>query len=489
MRRRLAGPQAILLLIFFLFGTTNAAINNYPTQGICLSNSPALIAINQIPLLVVALIAISISLDVIAIGYIIGKLVPGTQLTPWVRKEYWEVAKSAMLIAGVYAILVFLGSLSTGIVGVSAPPGGGLSSPFGALTSSTQLYLAGIFCGQALTTPATTVSWMWGDGNTGYGSSASNFYAAPGPYTITATVQNSNGDKVSVSKDINVVASSNPPITFSSDSKSGLGMEIAFSGTQSGQSVSVQSFTSQGALGGSDYVSYLIGLSGGIGFLQSLSVGYYLPIPTPGISFTLGTSFNPYKNTMLLHNIGDSKTYENLINDVIGLIILPTYTIIGMEYYLLPMFVFAGLAFLIPMGIIFRSMPFLRGIGGTLFGIGIGISVILPTTLLIVNLPVTSMVTPYLVSTASSSGSVQPLFGLTPANLPFFTGGAGAVDAFASFSNIFPALNGIVQFSIFCVVQFMLFILDLMITFPLVEAIAKSLGGTIDVEFGRFRIK
>ncbi|MDE1869469.1 MAG: PKD domain-containing protein [Candidatus Micrarchaeota archaeon] len=487
MRREFLGFGVIFLLLF-LFGTNIAATNKYPTQGICLSNSPALITINSIPLLIVSLIAISISLDVIAIGYIIGKLAPGTQLTPWVRKEYWEVAKSALLIAGIYAILVFLGSLSTGLVGVSAPAGGGLSAPFSALTTSSQQYLAGIFCGQALVKTDTAVSWAWGDGGTSFGNSASHIYAAPGTYPITATVQNTNGDKVSVTDQVAVGPTG--ASSFTSDPKTGLGMEIVFSGTQdtSTMSVSTQAYTSEGTTGGSDYVSYLIGLSMGVGFMQGIVVGYYLPVPTPGISFTLGTSFNPYKNTMLLHNIGDAKTYENLINDVMGLIILPTYTIIGMEYYLLPMFAFAGLAFLIPMGIIFRSMPFLRGIGGTLFAIGIGISVVLPSVLLIVNLPITSMITPYILTTPLQTQQ-QSFFGLSPANLPAFPGGAGGADAFGSFSSIYPALNGIIGFSIYCVVQFMLFILDMMITFPLVEALAKSLGGTIDVEFGRFRIK
>ncbi|HVA83249.1 MAG TPA: PKD domain-containing protein [Candidatus Aquilonibacter sp.] len=497
MRRESLGLGVTLLLLLTigtanagvygqLFGTQGATINQYQTQGICLSNSPALITINSIPLIIVSLIAISISLDVIAIGYIIGKLAPGTQLTPWVRKEYWEVAKSAMLIAGVYAILVFLGSLSTGLVGVSAPAGGGLSSPFSALTTSSQQYLAGIFCGQAITKTDTAVSWAWGDGDVGFGTSASHLYATPGTYPITATVQNANGDKVSIEHD--VIVSATGTSSFTSDPKTGLGMEIVFSGTQNMMSVSTQAYTSEGTTGGSDYVSYLIGLSMGVGFMQGVTVGYYLPIPTPGISFTLGTSFNPYKNTMLLHNIGDAKTYENLINDVMGLIILPTYTIIGMMYYLLPMFVFAGLAFLIPMGIIFRSMPFLRGIGGTLFAIGIGISVVLPSVLLIVNLPVTSMITPYILTTPLQTQQ-QSFFGLSPANLPAFPGGAGGADAFGSFSSIYPALNGIIGFSIYCVVQFVLFILDMMITFPLVEALAKSLGGTIDVEFGRFRIK
>lgn len=494
MRLRPFAPGVIVFILFLLFGTTVAATTN-PTfsPGICSSQSPALITINEIPLLVIALIAISISMDVIAIGYIVGKLVPGTQLSSWVKKEYWEVAKSVMLIAGVYAILVLLGSISTGLVGISTPDTS-LGAPFAALTTAAQTYLSTTFCGRAAAPTSTTVTWNWGDGSAEtIGSSASHTYPDPGappitkPYTITAKVTDSNGGSVSTTADIQASELSTPQ-TFTSSTATGLGMGIAFTGTQTGLNVQTTAITSQGGAGGSDYVSYLVGLSLGVGFLGSLQVGYYIPIPIPGVSFTLGTKFNPYKNTMILNDIANSKTYENILNDIITLIILPTYTIIGMEYYLLPMFVFTGLAFLIPLGIIFRAMPFLRGIGGTLFAIGIGIAVVLPAIMLLVNLPVTNLITPYL-GTPASQTSQSPIFGINPASVPGFSGGQGIWDGFASFGTIYPALNGIVSMSSFAVVQFMLFVLDLMITFPIIEAIAKSLGGTINVGFGRFKIK
>lgn len=497
MRRRLANSVAFLLAFAMLFGTLSAAtVNaNFP-PGICSAQSPALITVNEIPLLIVALIGISISLDVIAIGYIVGKLVPGTQLSSWVKKEYWEVAKSAILIAGVYAILILLGGIATNLVGISTPTSGTyLGAPFAALTTAAQSYLSDTFCGSAVTQSQTTVTWDWGDGGPQtIGDSASHTYAALPPsvltkdYTITAKVTNSNGDSVKVSQVV-TVSGATSPTSFSSPTSTGLGMGISFTGTETGLDVQTTSYTTQGSAGGRDYMSYLIGLSEATGFMGSLKVAYYIPIPTPGLAFTLGTNFVPYKNTLILNDISNAKSYESILNDIITLIILPTYTIIGMEYYLLPMFVFTGLAFLIPMGIIFRALPFLRGIGGTFFGIGVGIAVVLPAIMLLVNLPVTTLISPYLI-TPSQTATTQPIFGINPASVsPFGNGGQGFVDGILSFSTIYPALNGIVSMSAFIVVQFILFVLDLIITFPIIEAVAKSLGGTINVEFGRFKIK
>ncbi|MEM3255372.1 MAG: hypothetical protein QXH69_03310, partial [Candidatus Micrarchaeaceae archaeon] len=39
-----------------------------------------------------SLIALELSFDVVAIGYIIGKLFPGTGIHSWLRNEYWEIA-------------------------------------------------------------------------------------------------------------------------------------------------------------------------------------------------------------------------------------------------------------------------------------------------------------------------------------------------------------------------------------------------------------
>ncbi|MDE1827830.1 MAG: hypothetical protein KGH65_01580 [Candidatus Micrarchaeota archaeon] len=397
---RLSRVMAPLLLFLFLFGVSNA-------QNICTNTAPVGITINQIPLIGIALIALSISFDIIAIGYIVGKLVPGTQLSNWVKKEYWEVAKSAMLIAGIYSIMVLLGSVAVGLAGssVNVPAGSSLGASLSALTTATQSYLQLAFCG---------------------------------------TVQ------------------PNP----------------------SGGSV---------MLGGANYIGYLLGISLGLGAISNLQVGYYIPIPLGATilqaipTFTLGTGFSIYKNPMLA-GAPDAGGYESLINDAISMIILPVYTVIGMEYYLMPMLVFIGLAFMIPMGIIFRAMPFVRGIGGTLIGIGIGITIVFPSIILIVNQPISNIVNTYIAVPGTAGASATAPWWISSAT-SYLPQGQGAADALASISSIYPGLNGVFRFTMPAVVQFLLLILDLAIAFPIIDSIAKSLGGTINIEFGKLKIK
>jgi len=398
---RLSRAIAPLLLFLFLFGVSNA-------QSICSATPQASITINQIPLIGIALIALSISFDVIAIGYIIGKLVPGTQLSNWVKKEYWEVAKSAMLIAGIYSVLVLMGSVAVGLAGssVNVPAGSSLGTSLSALTTSTQTYLASVFCGTAQANPAGG----------------------------TATI------------------------------------------------------------GGANYVSYLLGLSLGIGAIGTMQVGYYIPIPLGAEIlqvipvFTLGTSFQIYKNPMLAGAV-DAGGYESLVNDAMSMVILPVYTVVGMEYYLMPMLVFVGLAFMIPMGIIFRAMPFVRGIGGTLIGIGIGITIVFPSIILIINQPISNIVNSYVISAPGSSNAAGTAPWWISSAITYFPQGQGGVDALASLSTIYPGLNGVFVYTIPAVVQFLLLILDLAIAFPIIDSIAKSLGGTINIEFGKLKIK
>ncbi|MGI0141307.1 MAG: hypothetical protein ACREBF_01500 [Candidatus Micrarchaeales archaeon] len=455
MRRQLFWSVIPFLALIFLLGT-NLAYAQTSTQsapqtqtstqsppGTLASITPSQICsnplvlnpilVNQIPLIVLALIALSISFDVLAIGYIIGKLVPGTQLSAWVRKEYWEIAKSAMLIAGIYAILVFAGSLASSLIvpinsavlpsytSTGTPqPTGTLSTPLTTLSLSAQAYLQNVYgCAAA--------------------SSSGNF--------------------------------------------------------------------------ANTYGSYFMGLGEGIGILREMRVGYYIPIPIGLIvpeapTFLLGTSFQPYANKMVLGDI-DAGTYESLLNDAISIIILPLYSIVDLEFYLLPLLAFAGLAFLIPMGVIFRSMPFVRGIGGTLIAIGIGIVIVLPAALLFINQPIyNAVVNNYLspsvcslnsapwwyiavAPTSSSPATATPNQNpqTLPSSLKCAGNNNGFIDAFASDGSIFPAMNGIFEYSVAAVIQWLLFILDLMILFPLVDTIAKSLGGTINISFGKLKVK
>lgn len=528
--------RALQLLAFtlFFFIVQVASAQSGESPGIC-SGQPlqTQILVNQIPLLGVALIALSISIDVVAIGYIIGKLVPGTQLSQWVKKEYWEIAKSAILIAGIFAILAFLGgfaaSLNYGISPYTIPTAAGssvqntgpLSTAFTALTVAAQTYLIQVYCPTTATSPPLTMQWYWGDGNyqTSYGgfSGVQHTYASAGTYTVKVTASDNTGNEAigSQSLAVGVQGPSGQFTSTTSGSGQPIQMNIDFqvSGTTLMPSGSIndpnipsptaQNFVSSDY--GNTFGGYFSGLGLGLGMLRSLSVSYYIPIPigllVPGAgqaipTFFLGTIFNPYANKMVLQDI-DANTYEGLMNDAISVLVLPVYSIIDFEYYLLPLLTFVGLAFLIPMGIIFRAMPFVRGIGGTLVAIGIGIALVLPAALVLINQPIYNFVQAQLGTQYNGQGNCNGLawwFSALPGGAGCTSGigansGNGWLDAFTSFQEIYPAMNGIFFYSITSVLQLLLFILDLMILFPMIEAVAKSLGGTINIQFGKLRVK
>ncbi len=71
----------------------------------------------------VALLALTFSFDVVALGYIISKIFPQTGINEWLPNEYWEIAKSAILIVSIYALLAFATNVSTSLIPTSLSTG------------------------------------------------------------------------------------------------------------------------------------------------------------------------------------------------------------------------------------------------------------------------------------------------------------------------------------------------------------------------------
>ncbi len=61
---------------------------------------------------------------------------------------------------------------------------------------------------------------------------------------------------------------------------------------------------------------------------------------------------------------------------------------------------------------------------------------------------------------------------------------AGRSDGLTALSGIYHAMNGILNDTYYLSLQFILFILDVMIGFPLTDSIARSLGGSISLSLG-----
>jgi len=130
--------------------------------------------------------------------------------------------------------------------------------------------------------------------------------------------------------------------------------------------------------------------------------------------------------------------------------------------------------------LVMRALPFIRGIGGSLIAIGLAITVIYPSLLILMNYPITQMLQTNVYNPPSSCSS-SILCGAISAVLSYFS---EAGVALSSFNSIFPALNGILAYNTYLVLQFVLFILDLGITYSLANNIARMLGGEIRLGIG-----
>lgn len=355
----------------------------------------------------VALLALLVSFDVVALGYILSKVFANQRIAGWVSGEFWEMAKTAILIVGIFSTLAILGNIALALapssLSLQQPQSGGYSPSLTALAVGACSYLG---TASVITTESTA-------SGKGY------------PTIITST------------------SVSNAYVY--------------------------------------DSFSYLISFSNGLGALKSSSIGLWVPIPPPPLPspvvFTFGFQLSPYVNRMLETNFILVGQYASLINDMMNYIAVPTLMVMAVQYYLLPLVFVLGLLVTIPIGLILRAFPFVRGIGGMLIAIGIGMSLIYPALLVLLNYPVTQ---------ALQSSSLPTLSGSTCSGIlcSFLSGLTGSYDALSSIDTVFPALNGLLNFSTYLLLQFMLFILDLAIAFPLVDNIAKMLGGSIRLQLG-----
>ena len=394
MKRNLACLLALVLTLAAM--AQSAASQGLPSNTVAASNSLAgttaclttQTAASSIPAgdIALALVALTLSFDVVAVGYILSRIFPSTGIKEWLNTEYWEIAKTAMLIVGIYAVLSLLGNAASLVA-----PSSGASSPSG-------------------------LSGMYGLVNSGCAY---------------------------------------------------LSAENAFAGTT---------------------LNYLFGLSIDIGILKNTVVGMEIPIPIPPYAqFQSGFEMSIYWNSML-EGSTPSMTYQSMLEDLLKIIVVPVTYAIEAQLTLLPIIFALGLGALIPLGLLLRAMPFVRGIGGTLIAIGIGLSLIYPATLALMNYPITvalqgSAITP---PQAQCQGQwvVCGLAGIVFSTFSQGATGASWGDAVMALTTIYPALNDILYYTEFMMLQFFLFILDLAIIFPLVDGIAKMLGGTIRLSIG-----
>ena len=383
-----------------------AAQSSFASPALMTRPSCTYVATGLPDVLSICLLALIINAFVVALGYMIGQIFPSTGIREWIRMEFWEMAKSALIIVGIVAIVTIMSNIAYAIVPVVSQTGSG--NPLGGGT---------------------------GTGAVGYASQIGGLV---------------NG------------------------------------------ACSYLSYVEGGGI--QNTLSYMIGLSATIGAFKSLSLGAYLPIPPLPVSpviFMFGFVYSPYVNNMLASEIATAQ-YESLQNDILVILTFPMALLFEVQSALLPIVVSIGLVILIPVGLIMRSFPFIRGIGGTLIAIGIGAAIIYPSLLVLLNYPVTQSLSFGALSSSGTCsfgnificGAWNVVSAMILGPLSDVSARSGVSDGLNSLQSIYPALNGIFYYNFYLVLQLLLFILDTIIAFPLIDGIARMLGGTIRLSLG-----
>ena len=237
-----------------------------------------------------------------------------------------------------------------------------------------------------------------------------------------------------------------------------------------------------------------LGLADGIQLLKSLNLKVWFPVPlVPPLPFfgslQFGFSGSIY-NTNVLESF--SPTAYSFLKAFISMILVPIVIILEFQSEFLYTGAVIGVGIFIPIGIVLRAFPFIRGIGGNMLAVGIALAIIYPSVLVLLNLPISSIVGYSLTTTTPScSGFVCDLNYVANALTSFFSSSmaTGFSAGFASFGSIYPAMNIITSKEFIDVLlQFILFIFDLVIVVVITQSIAKALGGELNLSFGKFNI-
>lgn len=267
-----------------------------------------------------------------------------------------------------------------------------------------------------------------------------------------------------------------------------------------------------------DALHAAIGVSLGTAFIKELEFATYVPFPLPvpnqPSQFFGSVSFGSQEK-LLKSQIIETDPIEggqSILNMINVYLITPMTILIGVQAFLIYTTVYIGLAIFIPLGIVLRAVPFLRGIGGTLIAVGVGLSIVYPMLLVGLNQQISSYFIPTYTSVQySSCGSgfgsdivgailctlysgVVEILGFGAINTPLFAaigtpGVIGYSSGLYSLANgIYGPLNILILFSIPLILQLLLFILDLIIGLSFVGAVAKMLGGTLRLGIGKFRL-
>ncbi|MCL4371972.1 hypothetical protein M1373_01495 [Candidatus Marsarchaeota archaeon] len=401
-----------------------------PFTGISTTSSNVGLCIaGAIPL---ALIGLLLSFLLIGIAFMVGNVLQIGSLRNWYQGELYEAAKSALLIVLIFAILIIVGAIALALAGSSVPV---VSLP------------------------------------------------------LNSSAYSSVSDNLNQLYAVDYSAYIDPTMLMLNESF------YAFEG-----------------------------LSSSVGELKSTAVLTWIPIPIPFVGALQFGSSSGFLSSSVIESNLELPNYS-FIKDFIEVVFIPVYFVLETLSSLLYYIVLIGLALFLPIGIVFRAIPFLRGLGGSFIAIGMAIGLIFPAMLVVFNVPMTNYIQPILyqqntaptVTCFGSGISAESLFtdalcviayptygtasdilvdaqtaGDPNANLyanSFENGwGGGMAIMLSGHGAIYPAFNIIGFYGTPVLFQFILIILDLVITLVIAGAIASMLGGKLSLGVGKFKI-
>ena len=195
----------------------------------------------------------------------------------------------------------------------------------------------------------------------------------------------------------------------------------------------------------SSYNAYygLLGVAVGIDAIKSLVVYINIPIPILPIPLmVVGALATGVQENIFFSNVLVSSSSYSFVNQAFDFITVPLLTLFQvMSDIMIPLFI-VSLSVLLPIGILFRALPFLRSVGGMLIAFAIAISLVFPALLLGINVPIQTMLhnifVPPTPTTTSPNNDISPLICIPiTAMFNFFQSAlCGLKNTFAPFNNL-----------------------------------------------------
>ncbi len=266
----------------------------------------------------------------------------------------------------------------------------------------------------------------------------------------------------------------------------------------------------------------LMGIAFGSEFLKGIWLYQYFTYTIPPValdagkiwgSINLGLTYQPFQSEILDTNIAKGATVEK---DALNLLIFPMLIVTGAQIYLFTALVQVALGILLPLGLIFRATPFLRPLGASLIAMAIAMAIIYPALLALFNAPVVAFFSPTFPNAATAQPAnpcpplipslcsvvttlaavpTLPILASLYANEPpnendvaaFNAGYDGALDAFFS-GDFTDVLTPFFAYANVVALQFILFVLDLIVGIIVATNTARALGGSLRLGIGGMKI-